>query len=179
MTQTPRNARPRGFTLIELMMVTAIIGVLASVAIPTFTRLTMRARAAERTTILLRIQQAVTDYYIRNGKIPDGVFSTWNPPFPPTTTKRPMLVNQPGWNLIFTGSANGDQRPEIEGALYYSYIWNSVDNSGSSFLQAWAYGDLDGDGVWSTKSMYWTRINGVYQLQWQAPEAGEEDTTTF
>jgi len=179
MQRPVRKSRPSGFTLIELMVVTAIIGILASVAIPSFQTLTMRAKAAERTTITLRIKNGITDYYVRNGQIPNALWSSWNPPFPPGQNKKMMLVNQPGWNVIFTGSANGDQRPEIEGALYYSYIWYTVDAGGVSNIQVWAYGDLDGDGVQSTKTLVWNRMNGTYQLTSEFPLPGEEDATTF
>lgn len=179
MSTRRRTTRPSGFTLIELMMVVAIIGIMASMAIPNFQRLAMRARSAERTTIMLRIKQGIADYHLRTGSIPNGLWSTWNPPYPPVSYKRPMLVNQGGWNTIFTGANNGDQRPEIEGALYYSYIWYTTDMAGSSTIQVWAYGDLDGDGVQSTKTIQWNRINSVYQQVAESPLPGEEDTTTF
>jgi prepilin-type N-terminal cleavage/methylation domain-containing protein len=179
MSRPVRTLRPKGFTLIEVMMVTAIIGILASVAIPNLQKMTLRAKTAERTTIMLRIKQGIADYYVRTGNIPNAIWSSWNPVFPPGMGKKAMLPNQPGWNIIFTGVSNGDQRPEIEGALYYSYIWYTTDAGGSSNIQIWAYGDLDGDNVYSTKTMMWTRQNGTYQLVTESPLPGDEDATTF
>jgi type IV pilus assembly protein PilE len=48
----------KGFTLIELMIVIAIIGTLAAIAIPSYTKYSQKARRADAKTSLLAIQQA-------------------------------------------------------------------------------------------------------------------------
>ena len=61
-----------GFTLIELMFVTAIIGVLAAVALPAYQDYTQRARLAEALTLAEPIKKAVSDYYDRWGMFPEN-----------------------------------------------------------------------------------------------------------
>lgn len=55
--------RKRGFTLIELMIVVAIIAVLAAIAIPWWGRYTYRARRGDGQNLLMHIAQAEERYY--------------------------------------------------------------------------------------------------------------------
>jgi prepilin-type N-terminal cleavage/methylation domain-containing protein len=171
--------RPRGFTLIELMVVVAIVGLLASVALPTFQKFVLRAKVAERATIMLRIRKGIQDYYIRNGVLfpssyGESLVSGYNPPFPPTSGKRVMTTTFPTWNVYFSGA--GSVFEEIEGAVYYSYAFQVDDVAGEpTRISIWAAGDLDGDGAYAYKSMTWEGLNGVQQLVDEYPAAGEED----
>lgn len=62
--------RPHGFTLIELMLVIAIIGTLAAIAIPAYEDYTVRAKVAEGMELVKPVQQAVSQYYDRWGRLP-------------------------------------------------------------------------------------------------------------
>jgi len=60
----------QGFTLIELMIVVAIIGILASIALPAYQSYTARAQVAESMVIVDELKQNVTDYYKYKGTFP-------------------------------------------------------------------------------------------------------------
>ena len=59
----------KGFTLIELMIVVAIIGILAAVALPAYQDYTVRARVTEGLVLSAAPKLAVSDTYASNGGV--------------------------------------------------------------------------------------------------------------
>ena len=60
----------QGFTLIELMIVVAIIGILAAIAIPAYQDYTKRARVTEGLSLASAAKTSVTEYYASNNSFP-------------------------------------------------------------------------------------------------------------
>jgi type IV pilus assembly protein PilE len=79
----------RGFTLIELMVTVLIIGILASIAVPSYRNYVLRAQRTDATAALLRIQTAQEKYFLQNN-----------------TYATQLTGGPPGLNLSNT-SANG------------------------------------------------------------------------
>lgn len=60
----------KGFTLIELMIVVAIIGILAAIALPAYQDYTARSQMSEAMTLASGARTAVTEYYTSEGDFP-------------------------------------------------------------------------------------------------------------
>lgn len=66
------NTMQKGFTLIELMIVVAIIGILAAIAIPAYQNYTKRSHVSEGLSLAAGAKAAVTEFYSSNGRWPTG-----------------------------------------------------------------------------------------------------------
>ena len=64
--------KQQGFTLIELMIVVAIIGILAAIAIPAYQDYTIRAQVSEGLSLSAGAKAAVTEYFQDRGELPTG-----------------------------------------------------------------------------------------------------------
>lgn len=62
--------KQQGFTLIELMIVVAIIGILAAIAIPAYQDYTIRAQVSEGLSLAAGAKASVTEYYQDRGFFP-------------------------------------------------------------------------------------------------------------
>ena|SRR5690554_1335290 len=62
----------QGFTLIELMIVVAIIGILAAVALPAYQDYTARSQMSEALSLASGARTAVTEFYTNEGQFPSN-----------------------------------------------------------------------------------------------------------
>jgi type IV pilus assembly protein PilA len=66
-----KAARQQGFTLIELMIVIAIVGILAAIALPAYQDYTVRAKMSEPLAAMAEAKTTVTEYFATRGVLPD------------------------------------------------------------------------------------------------------------
>jgi len=143
-----KHRNQKGFTLIELMIVVAIIGILAAIAIPNFLRYQLKSKTSEAKTNLKGIATSEESFKAEW----DGFVSVAATPVNPNPTNKVVWAIVAPANPGRGGGAGSFEdigyRPA--GAVYYTYaVVVGIDAGGNANQEctADAVGDLDGDGV--------------------------------
>jgi type IV pilus assembly protein PilA len=98
----------KGFTLIELMIVVAIIGILAAVAIPAYQDYTIRARVTEGLTMADSAKLAVSETAITNNALPGSQAATGYVSPAATTNVSSIAIAANGVTTVtYTATAGG------------------------------------------------------------------------
>jgi type IV pilus assembly protein PilA len=126
--------RKGGFTLIELMIVVAIIGILAAIAIPNFLRFQLKAKSSEGKTNLAAIRTAEESYY---AEFNNYVSADVSPAVTPNNGKQ-NFVPSSGFSTLGWSP---------EGDVFFNYGVKTTAPPVQSDFFASAGADIDGNGT--------------------------------
>ena len=136
----------KAFTLIELMIVVAIIGILAAVALPAFQKYIKRSKVTEVFLNIRKIYDGEFSYIMdehigQTGDVIDKQFvsAPHTPTGDPGTNKRTGYWNDPAWIAIKFA-------PDSPVLYQYHVLVDIPQSSSVPNFVAIAQGDIDGDG---------------------------------
>ena len=137
--------KKKGFTLIELMIVVAIIGILAAVAIPAFLKYIKKSKTTEARTNIRKLYDGQIAYYneeqvARSGTVltKEFISTAGTPTNVPGINKQTGTWDTGNWPLLKFGS---------DSPVLYRYTAATSGSGTTAAFTARAEGDTDGDGT--------------------------------
>ena len=132
MTLSRRKLLVRGFTLVEMMIVMAIIAVLMSIAVPIYTRSITRSKESVLKNNLFTLRTVIDEYTYDKQKAPQTLNDLVSDGYLRQVPVDPMTNNADSWKIIMEDASNtvnqsepgifdvrsGSEKTSLEGTPY-------------------------------------------------------------
>ena len=116
-SMTRRRHSPRGFTLIELMLVVAVVAILAAIAIPVFTSTSRKAKGESEVNAYFQdFRTRLEQYHQENGVYPATIGEGTFHPATQTAQRRTIFPLPATWTALRL-------RPSSSTDVYCGYTW--------------------------------------------------------
>jgi type IV pilus assembly protein PilA len=132
----------QGFTLIELMIVVAIVGILAAIAIPAYQDYTVRSKISEAMTALAAAKTSISESYISGGSMPTSAAAAGI-----NTGAQGKIISSMGYDYVSTSTSEVWVtliNSELQGANGTSF---GMSGEGSSTGVVWTCGQASSGGT--------------------------------
>jgi len=105
-------SRSAGFTLIELLIVMTIVGILATIAVPSYQRSVIKARETVLMENLYQMRQAIDAYFADRGKYPDSLDELVESKYLRSIPRDPVTLQEDSWETVPPEASAEGELPE-------------------------------------------------------------------
>ncbi|MBF0517348.1 MAG: prepilin-type N-terminal cleavage/methylation domain-containing protein [Nitrospirae bacterium] len=121
-----KHASNKGFTLIEMMVVVAIVAILAAISIPLYQKYMDNAKSSEAVTTMGQIAGALNSYYTQKGGFPSSVTSS-------ILKEAHVPVNGYTGAISYSDISGFLNTLDISGSTNWTYQVNVLSDTSSQF----------------------------------------------